>query len=103
MERKTDRYTSHDILNEILKLMSNSLILQIASHIRSGQCNFFSLIADEYTNISKLEQLTTCCQWIDKHLDSHEDFVVFYHIPNTVASTIESVLKDVLIRLYSYL
>ena len=99
MERKTDRYTSHDIQNKILKLMSISVIWQLANDIRSGQCNFFSLIADEYTEISNLEQLTTCFRWIDEHLDSHEDFVGFYHMPNTVASTIESVLKDVLIRL----
>ena len=99
MERKTDRYTRHDIQNGILKLMSNSVILQLVNDIRSRQCNFLSLIADEYTDISNLEQLTTCFRWIGAHLDSHEDFVGFYHIPNRVPSTIESVLKDVLIRL----
>ena len=47
MERKTDRYTRHDIQNGILKLMSNSVIPQLVNDIRSQQCNFFSLIADE--------------------------------------------------------
>ena len=98
-ERKTGRYTSHDIQNEILKLVSNSVIRQLSNYIRSGQCNFSSLIADEYTDISNLEQLTICFRWIDKHLDSPENFVGFYHIPNTVASTIENLFKDVLIRL----
>ena len=40
--------------------MSNSVIRELAIDIHSGQCNFFSLIADEYTDISNLEQLTTC-------------------------------------------
>ena len=75
------------------------MIQKLANDIRIGQCNSFFLIADEYTDISNNEQLTTCFRWIDEHLDSHEDFVGFYHIPNTVTSTIESVLKDVLIRL----
>ena len=42
MERKTDRYTIHDIQKEILNLMSNSLVRQIASDIQSGQCSYLS-------------------------------------------------------------
>ena len=77
--------------------MSYGVIRQLANDIRSGQCNLFSMIADENTDISNLEQLATCFQWIGGHLDSRENFVGFYHIPNTVTRTIESVLKDVLI------
>ena len=49
MVRKEDRYTSHDIQNEIIAIMANHVI------IRSG---FFSIICDEYTDISNMEQLT---------------------------------------------
>ena len=41
MERKTDKYTHSDIQNEILKLMSNSVVRQLVNDMRSGQCNFF--------------------------------------------------------------
>ena len=59
----------------------------------------FSLICDEYTDISNKEQLTFCVRWIDEKLDAHEDFLGFYNVPNISSETIVSVVKDALIRL----
>ena len=61
--------------------------------------NFFSLIADEYTDISNQEQLTLCLRWVDDHLEAHEDFLGFYNIPNIQSNTIVLVIKDALVRL----
>ena len=61
--------------------------------------NFFSLIADEYTDINNYEQLTVCLQWIDDTLEEHEDFLGIYLIPDIASDTVVSVIKDAFIRL----
>ena len=85
LERKEDRYTSHDIQNEIISIMANHVIRDLVSEIRGG---FFSIICDEYTDISNKEQLTICIRWVDKELQAHEDFLGFYNVPNIGAETL---------------
>ena len=60
---------------------------------------YFSIIADEYTDISNKEQLTFCLRWVDEYLDTHEDFIGFYNIPNISSTAIFLAIKDALIRL----
>ena len=57
LERKEDSYTSHDIQNEIIGIMANHLNGNLVSEIRGG---IFSIICDEYTDISNKEHLTIC-------------------------------------------
>ena len=70
LERKEDRYTSHDIQNEIIAIMANHVIRDLVSEIKGG---FFSIICDDYTDISNKEQLTISIRWVDKELETHED------------------------------
>ena len=78
LERKKDRYTSHDIQNEIIVILANHVIRDLVLKISGG---FFSIICDEYTDISNNEQLTICIRWVDKELEAHEDFLGFYNVP----------------------
>ena len=48
-------YLSHEIINEMISLMSNEVLRQILSEIREAQ--IFSLIADEITDVAHKEQL----------------------------------------------
>ena len=96
LERKGEKYTSHDIQNEIIAIMANHVIRDIVSDIGNG---FFSIISDEYTDVSNKEQLTICIRWVDKHLNPHEDFFGFFNIPNISAETIVTAINDVLVRL----
>ena len=98
LERKEDRYTSHDIQNEIIAIMANHVSTYLVSEIRGG---FFSIICDEYTDISNKEQLTICIRWVDKELQAHEDFLEFYNVPDIGTDTIVSAIKDVLLKLQS--
>lgn len=95
-EKQNDKYTSHDIQNEIIAIMAHQLQRDLLHDIGT---NFFSIIADEYTDVSNIEQLVICLRWIDQRLEAHEDFIGFYQIPNIGAGTITSVIKDALIRL----
>ena len=96
LERKDDKYTSHEIQNEIISIMASNVIRDLVADIRGG---FFAIIADEYTDVSNNEQLTICICWIDKSLEVHEDFLGFFNIPDTGAETIVSVIKAVLLKL----
>ena len=96
LKRKEDRYTSHDIQNEIITIMANHVIHDLVSEIRGG---FFSIICDEHTDISNKEQLIICIRWVDKELEAHEDFLGFYNVPDIGAETIVSAIKDVLLKL----
>ena len=52
LERKGDKYTSHDIQNEIISVMANHVIRDIVSDIGNG---FFSIISDECTDVSNVD------------------------------------------------
>lgn len=96
IEKKSDKYVSHDLQNEVISIMANQLHRDLVRDISNS---FFSTIADEYTDVSNNQQLVICLRWIDQNLDAHKDFLGFYHIPNIAASTITLVIKDVLVRL----
>ena len=97
LERKEDRYTSHDIQNEVIAIMANHVIRDLVSEIRGG---FFSIICDKYTDISNKEQLTICIRWVDKELiRGPRRFPRVYNVPDIGAETIVSAIKDVLLKL----
>ena len=90
LHKKGPKYTSHDIQNEIISLLATHTIRKLVSEIRT---NYYSLICDEYTDISNSEQLTRCLRWTDDNLTAHEDFIGFYEFPDIRAETITSASK----------
>lgn len=97
LEKKSDKYTSPQIQNEILKL----LYLQVMRHISSDiQCaKYYSLMADEVTNTSNKEQFVVCIRWIDEDLQAHEDFVGIHHVDTIEADSPVARLKDTLLQM----
>ena len=96
---RADVYYTHDIQNEILMLLTNSIVRDAVMDIKTDMCTWYALIADEYTDISNKEQLSICFRWVNNDLEAKEDFIGFYEIPNIKSSTIDTVTKDALIRL----
>ena len=47
---------------------------------------WFSLLADEATDISNKEQLVIFIRWVDINFDIHEDPVELIHVPKTDSS-----------------
>ena len=58
----------------------------------------YSIMADEMTDCSNKEQFVICCRWVDKSLNTHEDFIGIYNVNNIKADTLVTVIKDILIR-----
>lgn len=90
------KWISHDLCNEMLTLMSNSVLKQLISDIQSA--SYFSLINDETADISVQEQLSFCFRIVTNDLEIHELFVGFYTTGDTRAETLFNIIKDVLLR-----
>ena len=97
LNRTADKYTSHEIQNELIAIIASRVIQDLVSDIQKAI--FFAIICDEYTDISNKEQLTICIRWVDDSLVAHEDFIGFIKIPNISAETIVKAIKDALAKL----
>lgn len=60
---------------------------------------FLSIMADETTDVSNVEQVTIFIHWVTEELEVHEDFVGLYCVPAIDAATLTTVIKDVFLRL----
>lgn len=92
-----DKYTSPEIQNELLTLMSQAVLRVVASQLQ--QAEFFTIMADECVDCSNNEQLVICFRYVDDKVDVHEEFIGLYQCPNITADTIVAVLHDTLLRL----
>ena len=94
LEKKQGKFVTHDVHNEILTIMSNSVLRSLLKKIEG---NIYSTMCDEYTDCSNHKQLTFCLGWVNA-LKAHETFLGFYKIPDIKSSTIVSVIKYILMR-----
>ena len=56
LQKNTGKYTSHDIQNEMLKIMALSILRKIAVNLRTTE--FYTIMVDECTDISNHEQVS---------------------------------------------
>ena len=89
-------YISPVIINEIVKLMGQTILKEIIANIRDTL--WYSLIADEATDVSCTEQLSITIRWVDKAYQVYEDTLGLKELRDTKAETIHHEIKDVLIR-----
>ena len=75
--------------------MSNQIVRNLLKPVRS--C-IFSVMCDEYTDVSNKGQLIFCMSWVNNDLEVSEKFLGFYEIPDIKSSTIVTVVKDILLR-----
>ena len=62
LEKKTDKYVSADIQNELLKVMGLQVLRDIATSLHSAE--FYSIMVDETTDVSNKEQAVLCFRWV---------------------------------------
>ena len=96
MDKCQDKFTSPDIQNEILKLMSLRILRDIVQQI-SGK--FYTIMVDETTDLSNTEQMVLCLRHVDDDLNVHEDLIGLYSLESTSADNIMLTILDILLRL----
>ena len=97
LEQHSDKYTCHQVQNEIIKLMALTVLRKLATDFRTSV--YFSLMADEVTDSSNREQVVVCLRRVDEDFEAHEEFIGLYKVKETSADTITTALSDVLFRM----
>ena len=92
---RSRKWTSHDILNEMVQVMAHDILRQIAEKARKS---FYALIVDGTTDKATKEQVSICFRTVDDQFYVEEDFVGFYETASTTAEVLVNVIKDVLLR-----
>ena len=90
------KYTHQDYQNEFLSLMANQVLRAKLNAIR--QSKYFSIICDEYSDVSNKEPVSFCVLWIEENLKAIEDFLGYYKLPNIQSNTIVAAIKDSMTR-----
>ena len=58
---------------------------------------WFSIVANEGSDVANKEQLLVCIHWVDNDFQIHEDLVELINVLKTDAVTLTSAIKDCLI------
>ena len=96
IRKRSNKYTSPDISNEMLELMAHTILREIALQIRGRK---FTIMVDETTDSSTKEQCVIVLRWVDNALVPHEDFIGLYDTPSANATNLVRIIRDVLLRL----
>ena len=95
---KQGRFMSHDHVNELIKLMGHAVLRKVLARIQSNDPAWFSIIADEATDVSCAEQLNISIRYVDDQYIIHEDSIGLFQLSSTDAATITHAIKDILVR-----
>lgn len=91
-------YVSPDIQNKLINLCG----LEIRDHIldEARYAKFFSVMADESTDVSTLEQMSICLRFVDEshphQPEVREEFIGFVQLEKTDADSISKSILEFL-------
>ena len=91
-----NKYTHHDMQNELLNIISRHVLLSKLETIRKNI--FFTIMTDDYTDITNKEQFSFCIRTVDDNLEVKEDFLGFYELENIKIVRVVNAIKDILLR-----
>lgn len=91
---KRNKYTSPSIQNQIIEACNKLILNKIVDKINASKC--FSILADETTDVSNIEQLSLCVRYVDNNNMLNEDFLQFIAIHSLTGSDLAtSILKGI--------
>ena len=59
---------------------------------------YYSIMADESSDISNVQQFVICIRWVDNILEPHEEFIGLHAVKIANAMHFSLVLKDIILR-----
>ena len=98
IKRKSDKYTSPHIQNEMLEILGKMVLCRIVADVQNAL--FYAIMVDETIDCSNQEQVVLVLRWVDDSLVVYKDFIGFYNVPSISADTLTVVIKDCLIFLF---
>ena len=94
--KKKNKYTHHDIQEEILQLYGSEILRCILADAQKSQS--YALIVDGTQDINRTEQESICIRLVDENLQPREEFMGFYAVDYTTGHMLASCIKDALTR-----
>ena len=79
----------------MILLMGQTILKEIIANVKDTL--WYSLIANEATDVSHTEQLSITIRWVDKEYQAHKDMLGIKELRDTKAISIHHEIKDVLI------
>ena len=92
LHKETNRFTSSAIQNETLKDMTMHMLRSIVKNIKKS--SYYSIMADETTDIINNEQFVICIRWVDNDLNANEDFIGLDELSVRNIETLAFILKE---------
>lgn len=89
------QYTSAKTQNKLIEICGQVITEQIVNKI--NRASFFSVMADETTDIGRLEQMSLCVRYIDPDNEVpiiREDFLNFFVVSDLIGSGLASVILE---------
>jgi hypothetical protein len=96
MKRKTT-WTSTDIQEEIINSMGNEVVRKLV--VIELKYKYFSIIADETADVSRVEQLCVCLRTTTENLEVEEMFLGLYALDKCDGASIFNATADIVLRL----
>lgn len=97
LKRKNEKYTCAEVQNGMLRIMALSILRDIAQNIRNSV--FYSIMADETTDVSNREQCVLVLRHVDDDLVAHEKFIGLYKVDSIDSDTLTKTIEDCLLRM----
>ena len=66
IKRKSDKYTSPEVQNEMLEILGKTVLRRIVTNIQNAL--FYAIMVDETTDCSNQEQAVPVLSWVDDSL-----------------------------------
>ncbi|KAJ8939579.1 hypothetical protein NQ314_011074 [Rhamnusium bicolor] len=96
---KKSTYISLRIQNELVN-SCNSIIVNILVNKVNASKSFFSVLADEPADISRIEQLSLCVRYVEKEtLNIREDFLQFVPVPDVTGKGLANSIMETINKL----
>lgn len=95
---RENKYTCHQSINEQISILGLSVLRKLLKLIKETTPAWYSIIADEATDVKNTEQLDLSIRWVDSSYKVHEDSIGLLRISDKKAETIFNAIKDLLIR-----
>ena len=97
LKHKNEKYTCAEVQNEMLQIMALSILRDISQNIKNYV--YYSIMADETTDVSNREQCVLVFRDVGDDLVAHEDFIGFYKVDSIDSDTLTKTIEDCLLRM----
>ena len=92
MLKCANMYTSHEMQNDMLKVMAQMVLRKITHKLHNA--SFYCIMADETTDASNREQVVIILRYVgDSDFSVHEEFIELYSVPSIDSDTLVSIVK----------